>query len=157
MTIAARPRIVPLEGQWEEAFADFLVAMRINGDEAFFHPHPLTREAASELVRYVGEDLYFLVVDGGVVLGYGMLRGWDEGYEVPSLGIALAPQARHTGLATALMHFLHYAARAHGARTIRLTVSSGNHAAVALYRRMGYRLEEQGQGNLLGTLDLTCD
>jgi len=44
-----------------------------------------------------------------------MLRGWDEGYETPSLGIAVHPDARGLGLARTFMGFLHAAASFQGA------------------------------------------
>ncbi len=146
------PSIVPLGPEWETPFSDFLLDLQANGDEANFHPHPLTAKQAAEMVRYSGRDLYYLVVDEGEVLAYGMLRGWDEGFEIPSLGIAVRPRARGRGLGVALMHFLHFAARQRGARSIRLTVAVGNTTAIDLYTRLGYRLSPYGEGELLGVL-----
>ena len=62
--------------------------------DKFFHPHPFTTEAARERAAYTGKDLYYVVIEGDEILGYGMLRGWDEGYEVPSLGIVIHPAHR---------------------------------------------------------------
>jgi [ribosomal protein S18]-alanine N-acetyltransferase len=146
--------VVPLAPEWETAFGDFLVGLKANGDEATFHPHPLTIDQAAQLVRYSGRDLYYLVIDGRRVLAYGMLRGWDEGYEVPSLGIAVDPRARGRGLGLCLMHFLHFAARQRGARAVRLTVGRANYSAIRLYERLGYRFEPRGADELLGKLAL---
>ena len=123
-------------------------------DGAFFHPHPLTRESAHQLCEYQGRDLYFVAVCDSRVLGYGLLRGWDEGYAVPSLGIALSPDARGTGLARAFMLFLHAAARLRGASQIRLTVFRSNVRAVALYRSLGYRFETKNPEEDVGFLDI---
>lgn len=153
-TSDAAPFVVLMAPEWEEAFGEFLLALRANGDEATFHPHPLTSDQAASMARYSGRDLYYLVVDRGRVLAYGMLRGWDEGYEVPSLGIAVDPAERGHGLGLCLMHFLHFAARERGARAIRLTVSVANRSAIELYERLGYRFEPIGEDELLGTLTL---
>jgi [ribosomal protein S18]-alanine N-acetyltransferase len=150
----AAPTIVRLAPEWEAAFGEFLVSLRAHGDEAAFHPHPLTTDQAAKMAGYSGSDLYYLVVDGGRVLAYGMLRGWDEGYEVPSLGIAVEPGERSRGLALCLMHFLHFAARRRGARAVRLTVGTANRSAIRLYERLGYQLEPHGEGELLGMLTL---
>ena len=135
---------------WRGPLARFFATLRENGDERTFHPHPMDDAAADEIAAYAGRDLYYVVADGDQVLGYGMLRGWDEGYEVPSLGIGMAPAARGTGLARLLMQFLHAAARRRGAPRVRLTVYPDNAPAVALYRSLGYALEPQADGRLVG-------
>ena len=135
-----------------QPLGDFFESLAAS-DGAFFHPHPLTRESARQLCEYQGRDLYFVAVCDGRVLGYGLLRGWDEGYAVPSLGIALSPEARGTGLAGAFMLFLHAAARLRGAPRIRLTVFRNNFRAVALYRSLGYRFEAKNSEEDVGYFD----
>jgi ribosomal-protein-alanine N-acetyltransferase len=66
------------------------------------------------------------------------LRGWDEGYEIPSLGIAIHPDARSKGLGTTFMHFLHTAAQRKGSNRIRLRVHKENREAIAMYERFDY-------------------
>ena len=124
------------------------------GTQEFFHPHPLTEAEAQRICSYEGHDCYYAIVDGQTVLGYGMLRGWDAGYDVPSLGIALASEARGLGLGELFMHFLHAAARHHGARSVRLKVYQTNHPAVNLYKRLGYQLSPCSADELLGILTL---
>lgn len=130
------------------------MALRAAGDEKHFHPHPLTDGEARRRARYVGKDLYYTLVESGRVLGYGMLRGWDEGYEVPSLGIAVHPNARGVQLGELLMRFLHAAARRRGATRVRLTVYPDNTAAIALYRKLGYSFQAADNGRLIGLIDL---
>jgi ribosomal protein S18 acetylase RimI-like enzyme len=138
----------------EPSLGAFFEALQANGDHAYFHPHPLTREEAHRLCYYEGKDLYYAACGGREILGYGILRGWDDGFAVPSLGIAIAPQARGQGLALALMHFLHAAARQRGAGAIRLKVYEANSAARRLYERLGYRYQPLPDGQLLGLLPL---
>ena len=80
-----------------------------------------------------------MLVEGGQVLSYGMLRGWDEGYEIPSLGILVRADVRGAGLGDLTMRLLHLAARRRGARRIRLTVYERNHRAISLYVSLGYK------------------
>ena len=136
-----------------DALGDFFEAIAASEDSSLFHPHPLTRPAAIELCQYDGSDLYLAAVCDGRVLGYGLLRGWDEGYTIPSLGIALANAARGTGLARAFMLYLHAAARQRGAKRIRLTVYRRNTRAVALYKSLGYRFEPKNEAEEIGLLD----
>lgn len=136
------------------ALAEFFAALVVNGDTRWFHPHPFTAEQAGKLCAYCGRDLYYVALAGGTVLGYGMLRGWDEGYEVPSLGIAIHPAARGLKLGYALMHFLQSAVRYRGAKRIRLTVSKDNVAARTMYERLGYRYQSGDGAELIGFLEL---
>lgn len=145
---------VQITPQWEDALGNLFTALLDAGDEAFFHPHPLTREHAHVVATYCGTDLYYGLVEGGDILGYGMLRGWDAGYVVPSLGIALHPSVRAAGLGSLLVSFLHAAAKRRGSRQVRLTVHVQNEGAVRLYKRLGYRFEQQPGGALVGTTEL---
>jgi ribosomal protein S18 acetylase RimI-like enzyme len=139
---------------WEAPLAKFFQLLVDSGDDRHFHPHPLTLARARELTAYTGDDLYYVVVDDHFVLAYGMLRGWDEGYATPSLGIAVHPCARGSGLAETFMHFLHSAARLRGCSRIRLTVSTVNTRAIALYRRLGYTFDDLSTEPLVGFRDL---
>lgn len=134
--------------------ARFFAALVDNGDEVFFHPHPLTHEQAVQQGQYQGHDLYCLQLFRDRISGYGMLRGWDEGFAVPSLGLAIHPRQRGRGLGRDLLLFLLAAARRRGAETVRLTVHRENHGAVRLYRSMGFLLQEKTPGVLEGFLVL---
>ena len=83
-----------------------------------------------------------------------MLRGWDQGFAVSSLGIATHAAARGIGLGRALMLYLHAEARRRGARRIRLKVYPDNRVAVELYRTLGYVFAgELEEGQLVGPKD----
>lgn len=125
------------------------------GEDKRFHPHPFTRDLAIERCSYRGRDVYCAAMAGGKVLGYGMLRGWDAGYDVPSLGIAIHSDARGIGLGRAMMLLLHAEARRRGSSRIRLKVYPDNRVAVELYRSLGYVFaSDLEQGQLLGVKTL---
>lgn len=130
--------------------AEFFSSLKEAGDERQFHPHPLDRAEAERKVRYAGRDLYYVLMDDTRVIGYGMLRGWDEGYDIPSLGIAVHPAERGKGLSRFIMLFLHAAAKRRGAEKVRLTVDTDHAIALALYRDLGYTFREMGDGRLEG-------
>jgi len=120
----------------------------------FFTPHPFTPEKATQLAFYQGQDMYYAMLLGQQMIGYGMLRGWDEGFAIPSLGIALHESARGKGLSTLFMLFLHQVARLRLAEKIRLKVHPQNVAALALYQRLGYIFDGQDKGEQIGFLRL---
>jgi ribosomal-protein-alanine N-acetyltransferase len=133
---------------------EFFRAFANSEGSHWFHPHPFTPEEADKLCIYDGKDLYYVALGGREVLAYGMLRGWDEGFAIPSLGIAVHPKVRGIGLGRAFMLFLHTAARLYGAKQIRLKVYPENIAAVKLYELLGYRYGEKLEDQLVGYLDL---
>jgi ribosomal protein S18 acetylase RimI-like enzyme len=143
----------PLRPSLALPLAELFAALRAAGDERWFHPHPLTDGEATRLCGYAGRDFYAALVDDGRVVAYGMLRGWDEGFDVPSLGLAVHPDERGHGLGRTLLERLHEEARRRGAARVRLTVERGNTAARRLYVELGYELEQRGNV-LVGMLPL---
>ena len=71
----------------EDALAAFLSRNDVAEVTAHFHPFPLTPETARRLTRRTHDDRYYVAVDGSEIVALSMLRGWDQGYEVPSFGI----------------------------------------------------------------------
>lgn len=119
-----------------------------------FHPHPFTADYAQKVADYAGRDYYCGAMVGDSMVAYGILRGWDEGYEIPSLGVAVAASHRGRGIGLGMMKHLHAVARDRGATTIRLKVYKANTAATELYRQLGYELSELNEHEWLGLLDL---
>jgi ribosomal protein S18 acetylase RimI-like enzyme len=128
-----------------DTLADLFAAI----DSTHFHPHPLTAAEARRIQAHTGRDLY--VATG---FAYGMLRGWDEGYAVPSLGVAVRRDAYGQGHGRAMMAWLHELAREHGATEVRLRVHPDNVRAIRLYESLGYvdAGEERGERLMLVSL-----
>jgi len=144
----------PVAPATEADLAELFKQIKAAGDDRFFHPHPFDDAAAHDIANYRGRDFYAAGFVGGRLVGYGMLRGWDAGYAVPSLGIVIAPQARGRGFSKPLMLFLHEAARQRGATTVRLKVYPDNLAAIKLYEGLGYAFHGEERGQLVGTVTL---
>lgn len=123
-------------------------------DTTFFRPHPFTAGQARRIAARDGQDVYALLVRNGRPVAYGMLRGWDEGYETPSLGIAVRTSEQRKGYARELMARLHALAARRGARQVRLRVHPANAKARRLYERLGYGYRGMERGELLMVLDL---
>lgn len=143
-----------LNEKLERQLAKFFEDIKRAGDDKFFHPHPFDKTTASKLARYKGNDVYCVLVDGDKIIGYGMLRGWDEGYEVPSLGIIIHPSIRGCGWGKILMNFLHLTAKQRGCRQVRLKVYPANVNAVKMYKKLGYVFASSQSDQLVGFLDL---
>jgi len=140
--------------EWKQQLVNFLRDLEKAGESKYFHPHLFTDEALNRVVQYTGKDIYYILIEEDTVLGYGLLRGWDEGYKTPSLGIAIHPSARNTGLGTMFMHFLHTAARRNGATQVRLRVYPENVKGIKLYKDLGYKFKTKESKYLVGIFDL---
>jgi ribosomal protein S18 acetylase RimI-like enzyme len=122
----------------------------------FFHPHPLTRDYAGQLCNHARprKDRYWLARHAGRPVGYSMLRGWDEGYAVPSFGACVDASARGVGLGHLLLAHAIGEARAAGAPRVRLSVFRANARAVHLYAKFGFAFEDKNDRELIGWLRL---
>jgi ribosomal protein S18 acetylase RimI-like enzyme len=143
-----------LEPRHADTLADLFAVLAAEDAGRFFHPHALDGEAARRVAGHGGADLYLGAFAGDSLVGYGLLRGWDEGFAIPSLGLALHPAWRRRGLGRRFMGHLHALAAARGARRVRLTVHAENAGAIGLYRALGYRFDEPVQARCVGFLDL---
>jgi ribosomal-protein-alanine N-acetyltransferase len=153
-TLSVRP-LVPDDA---EALGDLLVHLGADPDARHFHPHPMTREEAGLLAGgFPGRrDEYFGAFVDGHLAGYGMLRGWDEGFDIPSFGVAVDAEARGRGLGRALLRYAIRRARDRGARTLMLKVHTANPGARDLYLSEGFVFADtpDDTGQLRGTLTL---
>jgi ribosomal protein S18 acetylase RimI-like enzyme len=123
-------------------------------DPTFFRPHPFTQDEAHRIAGRTGRDLYALLVDETGPVAYGMLRGWDEGYPVPALGVAVRSGSEGRGLGRLMMTHLHDEARQRGAVSVRLRVHPDNVRARRLYESMGYAYRGEERSELVMVLEL---
>lgn len=138
----------------EQSLVTFFRDLKTAGDDKYFHPHPLSDVEAKKRTKYSGKDLYYVLFENNEILGYGMLRGWDEGYDVPSLGIVIHPSIRGFGFGKLFVHFLHLVARQKGASKVRLKVYPDNASALSLYKKLGYTFQTEEEGEFIGHIQL---
>jgi ribosomal protein S18 acetylase RimI-like enzyme len=124
-------------------------------DATYFRPHPFTPEEARRIASRTGQDAYVLLFAGGRPVAYGMLRGWDEGYATPSLGIATRIDSQRRGFGRLMMGHLHDLARRRGAESVRLRVHRNNVIARRLYESLAYEYAGRDRGELVMTLDVS--
>ncbi len=123
-------------------------------DATFLRPHPFTDEAAEQLAAHEGQDVYALLMDDGRPVAYGMLRGWDEGYRIPTLGIGVRTKLQGRGYGRTMMTHLHAIARGRDCPIVRLRVHAENTRALLLYESMGYVHVGLERGELVMLFDL---
>lgn len=110
--------------------------------EEYFIPHELSYEGfVKELLKNY-KDYYVFIRSYGDIIAYGMLRGWTEGWTMPSLGIMVDKNNRKSWVARAMMDHLHMVAASRAARKVRLTVFKYNLPAVNLFKSYDYILTD---------------
>jgi ribosomal protein S18 acetylase RimI-like enzyme len=142
-----------------EAVTRFFIDVVRAGMEQTFHPHPFDLQTAQRICSHDGFDWYAGCFVGNEndehMIGYVMLRGWDEGYSIPSFGICILPNYQGCGLGRTLLNLSILVARFRGSPAIRLKVYPDNKAALALYQSTGFEfLENLEHGQMVGYLKL---
>jgi [ribosomal protein S18]-alanine N-acetyltransferase len=117
---------------------------------SFFHPHEFSYIGLWNEIINKKKDYYVFLIDADTIAGYGMLRGWDEGFEIPSLGILTDINYRGQGISSKIMDHLHEIAKKEGSDKIRLTVYKENKIAISLYNKLGYVFSDKNENELIG-------
>lgn len=147
--------VIPL-GQGDlKRLSAFFEAIDCDHYRSAFAPHPFTVSEAERICAHIGRDTYFGVFVGGdgppaALVGYGMLRGLDAGYAIPSLGLCILEEYQGHGLGKKLLDHLLAASAALGASEVMLKVKHDNPIAQALYRGAGFDFAERDGDHLIG-------
>ena len=104
-----------------------------------FHPFDLNAETARQISLRPGLDRYFGAFSANnEMLAMSMLRGWNEGFDIPSLGMFVDHESQGDGIGRSLLDETLAAARRMHCQKVRLSVSKSNVAAVNLYVSRGF-------------------
>ena len=121
---------------------------------SFFSPHDYSYKGLLKEITSKSKDYFVFLIENDNIAGYGLLRGWSDGYDIPSLGIMIDINHQGKGVATGLMSHLHHIALLKGAEKIRLRVYKENFKAISLYNKLGYVLSNYDADTLVGFLNI---
>lgn len=130
-------------------FKLYFFLKRNKNDENNFHPHKYN---IKNVIKNTldSQDIYIIQLYNKKMVGYGMLRGWKEGYEIPTLGIIIDNKYRGLGLSKIMMNYLHEMARNKKSKEIYLKVKNDNFIAINLYKKFDYKLSNFNDEFLIG-------
>jgi ribosomal protein S18 acetylase RimI-like enzyme len=121
-----------------EMLTRFFAGNRAPSSSRSFDPFELTAERAQLIVSGSSRDRFYLARLDSELVAMSMLRGFGEGYAIPSFGILVDRRHRGRGIGRRVTVWTLEAARAQRCPAVRLTVYASNSTAVALYRSLGF-------------------
>ncbi len=122
----------------------------------FFYPFGFDIDAISEVLARQGQDVFMGVYWQGRMVCFFMLRGWNEGYDVPSFGIIIDEKYRNSGLEMLSLDAAKAICRLRGAERLMLKMHPDNFSARGVARKIGFVQTgiEPGSGNVIYHMDI---
>lgn len=121
-----------------ETLARFLEENNTPEITRHFHPFLLTSQTAYQIACTNHLDRYYIAIWEERIIGLCMLRGWDEGFKIPSFGILVDHRCRGLNLGRQMTEFAIREARNLNCYNIRLSVYASNVHAMDLYFSLGF-------------------
>lgn len=135
--------IEPVGAGHAQALAELFEGNRVPAVSDSFDPFPLTVDEARRIALEPRMDAYFVAKTDAGLIAMSMLRGFDEGFKVPSFGIFVDHRHHRHGVGRRLTAWTVGEARRRGCAAIRLSVYASNEAGVHLYRSLGFEERER--------------
>ena len=124
--------------------------------QRYFVPFPFDTVSIRQMLESACDDRYWAICLGQDLAGFVMLRGFDNGYEVPSYGVSICERFARRGLLKLSLSFVIAWCRLNGVPRMMLKVHPDNLVAKRVYERVGFRYDrtESSSGQLVYCLDL---
>lgn len=121
-----------------DALSTFFVENNVPAVTHTFHPFPLNEVTARWMACEPHLDRFYLAWEAGRPVGFSMLRGWEEGYTIPSFGTFIDHRQHGKGYGKELLRLTIEAAQALGCKQVRLSVYASNLPACKIYLACGF-------------------
>jgi len=105
-----------------------------NGFTAF----PLNDESAKFICKPNHKDKYYFYTEELSILGFSMLRGWEEGFDIPSFGVFVDKDWQGKGIGNKITRETIEECLKLGCDKVRLSVYLSNKPAYSLYKKFGF-------------------
>jgi RimJ/RimL family protein N-acetyltransferase len=142
--------IKEIDSSFAEELAD-LLSLGENEYSKYFIPFNFDRLAIKEILAEKKEDKFFgLFVDDSLI-GFYMLRGFDEGYEIPSYGVWISEEYSAKGLSKLTLQHAVSICKINGVKKLLLKVHPENKIAKMIYENFGFKREgiDEKNSNLI--------
>jgi L-amino acid N-acyltransferase YncA len=133
----------------EPALAELFAANDVPEVTRWFDPFPLSAEMAGTLSRHEGRDLYWGAWSDSELVGFAMVRGWDEGHPQPAYGCLVDSGHHGRGIGRTLTGMALEQLRERGVPEVRARVHDDNGASLRMHLAAGFEELERGAGRVL--------
>jgi len=122
----------------------------------FFHPFGFDLKTVTDVLSSQGQDAFMGLYWMDRIIGFFMLRGWNDGYEVPTFGIIIDEKFRGYGLEMLSLDTAKTICRLRGAERMMLKMHPDNISAKGVMRKIGFIQTgvEAGSGNIIYHLEI---
>jgi RimJ/RimL family protein N-acetyltransferase len=122
----------------------------------FFTPFGYDEQSIASVLANRGEDVFMGVYWQEQVAGFFMLRGWDEGYEIPAFGILIDEKYRGDGLEMLSLETTKVICKLRGAPRIMFKMHPENISVKGVARKTGFIRTgvEASNGNVIYHMDV---
>lgn len=104
----------------------------------YFIPFEMNYENFKGLLNKAEKDFYMGVFVKNDIAGFFMLRGFDEGYQIPSYGVWISSKYANKGLAKLSLVYSISICRVLNIKKIMLKVHPDNKIALTMYKKFGF-------------------
>jgi RimJ/RimL family protein N-acetyltransferase len=117
----------------------------------FFNPFGYDEPAIADTLARQGRDVFMGLFWQEEIIGFFMLRGWNDGYEVPAFGIMIDEQYRGYGLEMAALDMAKVICRLRNVSRLMIKMHPDNISAKGVARKTGFVQTgvETATGNLI--------
>lgn len=119
--------------------AGFFIENNVKVITSSFTPFPLSFETAHWMTTTPHKDKFYLGLLENQPVGFSMLRGWEEGFSIPSFGMFIDYRKHGLGFGKEMLDLTLEVSRHLGCGKVRLTVFASNPAAFKIYRSRGFK------------------
>lgn len=103
-----------------------------------FIPFEFNLDSVTTAMSRAKKDMFYGVYIDNALVGFYMLRGWDEGYEVPSYGVWIAKNFSSKGLSKLTLQHAISICRINKVKKLLLKVHPENVIAKKIYEDFGF-------------------
>jgi RimJ/RimL family protein N-acetyltransferase len=120
-----------------------------------FIPFEINYENLASILQKTDKDLFFGIFVDKKIAGFFMLRGFDDGYDIPSYGVWISSKFANKGLAKLTLQYSLSICRLAGVKRIMLKFHPENIIAMKMYKYFGF--EETGIDEKIGHIIMHMD
>jgi RimJ/RimL family protein N-acetyltransferase len=117
----------------------------------YFTPFSFEEDSIQNIINNAVNDKYFGILINDELVGFYMLRGFDEGFEVPSYGVWISDKLSGLGLSKLTLQHAITFCKINNIKKIMLKVHPENIIAKSIYETFGFNQEgfDDNNSNLI--------